>query len=500
MFFHRLLKCKLTECVGKCKIGVICIVYVSSNAGFNGQMEGSHHLHWCGNVSYKVSGSSCCNGNITLGLSQLVADCCGSVAYNPLNEICCNGSILTRSSTYAKCCGKDMYLTTTHVCCGKNNIFQWKENHSCCGEKTYDETIHCCCSNPTPVVKHKNETCCLKAKDHDKKTEHQPGSPPTRPLPILSDLICGSETYNPHKQMCCSGNLYKASALTKCCGGDAYTLSDDNVLCCNGILHLNVPEQSECVGGVIYTPANTTCQMSTRPRLGEHCCGGQTFNPRTHICCNGHSHNKMNGHFCCGSEVYDHHNQFLKCCSGHLYNLTHLSGKAECCGNLLLQNNKKICCSSSTNSIMYETKPNHHCCGHYYYNTSLWSCCAERLKPTPKPNSLRAEYRLKPLRDLIPEMCNKTVFFGKVESVALENDMRHVLLKVVWQVNMKSEKVIKDPWLHVSLDHCSFPATDNGKTYLWEKNHNGKPVLLSQPVDLTADIYMLYYVCYQKKG
>ncbi len=120
------------------------------------------------------------------------------------------------------------------------------------------------------------------------------------------------------------------------------------------------------------------------------------------------SHNKKNGNFCCGSEVYDHYNQFLRCCSGHLY-LTHVRGKAECCGNLLLQyNNNQTCCSSSTNSIIYDTKPNHSCCGHYYYNTSLWSCCAEHLKPTPKPNSSPAEYRLKPLTDLIPEMCNKT--------------------------------------------------------------------------------------------
>ncbi|XP_042599759.1 galaxin-like isoform X2 [Cyprinus carpio] len=481
----------------------------SHKAGFSGQMEGSNHLHHCGNVSYNISESSCCNGYITPGLSQLVADCCGSVAYNPLNEICCKGNILTQSSTHVKCCGKDMYVTTTHLCCGGNNIFQRKEDHSCCGKETYDMTTHCCCTNLTLEVKPKNETCCPKATGSNlnpiltaKKKEFQLGSPPTRTLPKTSELKCRTMPFNPQENICCLGNLYKkASALTKCCGVDAYTLSDDNVLCCNGILHLNVPEQSECVGGVIYTPANTTCQMSIRPRLGEHCCGGQTFNPRTHICCNGHSHSKMNGNFCCGSEVYDHHNQFLRCCSGHLYNLTHLSGKAECCGNLLLQyNNNQTCCSSSTNSIIYQTKPNHHCCGHYYYNTSLWSCCAERLKPTPKPNCLPAEYRLKPLTDLIPEMCNKTVFLGKVESVALENDQRHIVLKVVWQVNVKSEKDIKDPWLHVSLDHCNSPATDNGKTYLWEEKHNGKYKLLSHPVDLTSDIYMLYSVCYQKKG
>ncbi len=96
--------------------------------------------------------------------------------------------------------------------------------------------------------------------------------------------------------------------------------------------------------------------------------------------------------------------------------------------------------------------------------------------------------------------CVFLVFFGKVESVALGNDQRHIVLKVVWQVDVKSEHFIKDPWRHVSLDHCSSPATDNGMTYLWEEYHNGKYKLLSHPVDLTSDIYMLYSLCYQKKG
>ncbi len=146
----------------------------------------------------------------------------------------------------------------------------------------------------------------------------------------------------------------------------------------------------------------------------------------------------MDGNFCCGSEVYDHHNQFLRCCSGHLYNLTHLHGKAECCGSLLLQYNNQTCCSSSTNSIMYDTKRNHRCCGHYYYNTSLWSCCAEHLKPTPKPNSSPEEYRFKPLIDLIPEMCNKTgdvlehLFFFCFLFLFFEKKKKHEILRMFW--------------------------------------------------------------------
>lgn len=115
----------------------------------------------------------------------------------------------------------------------------------------------------------------------------------------------------------------------------------------------------------------------------------------------------MNGNFCCGSKVYDPHDTSMKCCSGHLYN--NLGEDAECCGNLLLNKNIQICCSSSNRFIPYDTKSNHHCCGHYYYNASLWSCCAEHLKPTPTSlNSIHAEYRLKPLTELIPTICNKT--------------------------------------------------------------------------------------------
>ncbi len=153
--------------------------------------------------------------------------------------------------------------------------------------------------------------------------------------------------------------------LFQCCGKDVYSLADDNVLCCNGILHRNVPDQSECVGGVIYSQ-NQIKMLS------------------------------------CGSEVYDHKKQL--CCSGHLYN----KNNAECCGTLLLEyNNNQTCCSSSTHAMLYDTKQEHFCCGHYYYNTSLWSCCAEHLKPTPKNDSSPPEYRLKPLTELIPDICHK---------------------------------------------------------------------------------------------
>ncbi|XP_051580979.1 galaxin-like isoform X2 [Myxocyprinus asiaticus] len=461
-----------------------------------------HHLHCCGNMTYIISSSSCCNGKITPGLSQLVADCCESVAYNPLNKICCNGRIQTRKSAQGDCCGTEVYLKETELCC-VDTIYKLEQNLSCCGNKSYSTETHCCCTSlcSDPKVKSKPEPCCSKLLTDDQSTENsctetqsqqQFPSTSTNPHNKVSELMCGSKAYNPQKEVCCSGNLYrKSSVLTKCCGEHVYSLSDKKVICCNGILHSNLPERSECVGGVVYTPGKTACQLFVRPRLGEHCCGEKTFNLNEHICCNGYRHARLNGNFCCGSEAYDPYNQFLRCCSGHLYNITHLGGKAECCGTLLLEDNtNQTCCSSTSHNMIYETQPKHLCCGHYYYNTSLWSCCAGHLKPTPKTSSSLTEHRLKPLMELIPDICNKAVLFGKVESVALDNN-RHIVLRVIARMHVKSAEVIKNPLVNVTLDHCNSPALEHGMTYLWEMNSSVyKP--LSHPINLTSDVHMLF--------
>ncbi|XP_018603934.1 galaxin-2-like [Scleropages formosus] len=59
----------------------------------------------CGKSSYNAIQDTCCNGNLTRGLSELVSLCCGSVAYNPLNEICCRSYVYPRQA-HSGCCGK----------------------------------------------------------------------------------------------------------------------------------------------------------------------------------------------------------------------------------------------------------------------------------------------------------------------------------------------------------------------------------------------------------
>ncbi|KAL4647339.1 galaxin-2-like [Arapaima gigas] len=57
----------------------------------------------CGRTPYNSIQDTCCEGNLTKGLSELVSLCCSSVAYNPLNEICCGSHVYPRTA-HTECC------------------------------------------------------------------------------------------------------------------------------------------------------------------------------------------------------------------------------------------------------------------------------------------------------------------------------------------------------------------------------------------------------------
>lgn len=56
---------------------------------------------------------------------------------------------------------------------------------------------------------------------------------------------------------------------------------------------------------------------------------------------------------------------------------------------LYLLCNQDVCCTSEDKELLYSAKTGFKCCGHLYYNTSLWSCCAERLGPEQQPGHHR---------------------------------------------------------------------------------------------------------------
>ncbi|XP_056621590.1 galaxin isoform X2 [Triplophysa dalaica] len=346
----------------------------SCSTDHNGGKTNVTCLHTCGNKQYNISEALCCNGTLICGLSRLVADCCESNAFNPLNEMCCNGRI-----------------------CEITNI----KNRSCVPDGNESK------SSDSGSTESKNNC-----------------------TPVLQ---CGSKTYDPLTQMCCSGSIYKLSPLNKCCGTKAYSISE-KVLCCNGTLHKNVPENSQCVGGYMYMENQTIMTYDTNVSI------------------------KVNR-------------------------------KAECCGKLPVGKDQ-TCCSSSSHAMLYKTNLANSCCGDRYYNRALWGCCAGDLTPTLKKDC-PADNRLKMIKDLIPIMCNERVVFGKVESVALQN----LVNRTIWLRVVREVSVPHCESLHlVSLDHCCSPALEIGETYLWKKNGTEfKPISL--PIGQASDIHFFFAVC-----
>ncbi|XP_036441686.1 galaxin-like [Colossoma macropomum] len=477
------------------------------------------HLSCCGTTAYNKLESSCCNNVVTGGLSQTVSSCCGSKAYNPLNQICCGGSIQDKTSAHTECCGSDLYDTKKQLCCLTQFIWpKDTDNHVCCGNATLNLLKQCCCAADTLKVENLDSTCCKEKLERERTSlthESQPGT--SSALLQMEDNRqmdsegsarsetphCGLEPYSPLEYICCSGKLFlKTSDVTQCCGGEPYKLSEEGVLCCDGQLYRGQPAGSLCAGNVPYSPHNcTVCQKHVHLPAGQQCCGQKTFDPQEEICCNGHRHKRTADMACCGSHAYNANSGEHMCCSGHLHDLTHLKNKqeAECCGPLLLTNKKEQqCCHSTEKSLVYKTQPGHSCCGHWYYNMSMWSCCAGQLTSKTTNGSQAKMGGLKLIRPLLDysksAICTKPVLLGTVESVAVKQNERFVVVGDALEVNATVKSCGNS--LEVGpLDHCLFPALELGRTYLWIKNTQNKYEPLADVTGLTTPIHTILSLC-----
>ncbi|KAI4874353.1 hypothetical protein NFI96_022211, partial [Prochilodus magdalenae] len=420
----------------------------------DGSIHQGANLSCCGRAAYNKLESSCCENTLTVGLSQTVSYCCGSKAYNPLNQICCKGVVHNKASAHTSCCD-----TSRHI---QSN-------------PTGD------CSSPNLLNGNTSNTKIDQAGSADSKTPS-----------------CEQAFFNSPKEICCLGKTFlKGTGLSQCCGAESYELSEEGALCCNGHLYRNQPPGSTCTGNVPYSPQNfTACQKHVHFPAGQQCCGTKPFDPREDICCNGHRHKRLPGMACCGPQGYNSSDDTHLCCSGHLHKLTDKINKneAECCGNVLLTNKEQKCCHSAENTLVYNIQPDHFCCGHFYYNTSLWGCCAGQLIPKPS-NGTQAEVTLiRPLLDYnVSTICQQPVVLGTVESVAVKQNERFVVLKEVLEFNRTM--IFSGNSLKIGpLDHCLSPALELGRTYLWVNRENKyKP--LADVTGLTTPIHAILRLC-----
>ncbi|XP_024300116.2 uncharacterized protein LOC112266667 [Oncorhynchus tshawytscha] len=485
--------------------------------------EGVRHegagLSCCGNRVFNLTQASCCKGQLTLNVSQLVSDCCGCRPYDPLNQLCCDSRILTRTQPHAKCCGKELYDEDHQLCCGnvlkgRKVLAKMSSHHRCCGDHQFDQQSHCCCSetlSPEPL----NASCCASTSSNYRGIDASspncmPGERPegccvnhtscqghphshlqtsaetrSHTPGLHDDAGCGSQVYNPDHKTCCAGKLSnRVLGKNLCCGKTPYAVEDRRVLCCNQTLHRGVEAGHQCSpGGHLYRPSREiVCESRVHLNdLGKHCCGEETYDPQDEICCNGHKHRRLGNMSCCGGKAYDPRSGQMKCCADTLYNLQvqdRLSEDAKCCGNILMEAGS-TCCSAPGLDLLYPTQPGFTCCGHRYPNSSLWSCCAGVLHPRTERNTTSMNMipglRILPLGDLKTEkLCDNKVLLGTVESVSVKKNTRSIVMVNVMSMQAWRGHVNALPSPHhLTLpNHCSSPELVPGNTYLWVKTRH----------------------------
>ncbi|XP_047191822.1 uncharacterized protein si:ch211-195m9.3 isoform X2 [Scophthalmus maximus] len=471
---------------------------------------------------------------VSVGLSEKVSACCGLQAYNPLNEICCQSTvaakpvpmaqccgtrafdeeeqlccgkihdkmILTRTSKRHKCCGHDQYDTMTHCCCGVTDVLQIQliqskccEEYSAqilqpkfCGKVTFDVERQLCCG-PIHDKNILNRTssrhrCCSGHDQYDTATEccfmingvltvqginstfcqndpgGRPKSPAPRPYCTEPDTsLCGSLCYNPEERHCCERNQTMSHW---CCNSGP----------CDATPTVYNPRTHVCCDGCLSEWKPWLDQFHGSP--GQHCCGTETYRPHSEICCNGHRHPKVENGHCCGIHTYNIKDPQMKCCARTLYNLSSLGKhwlEAQCCGSILqTPQNQNVCCSSEDEELLYSKKKGLRCCGHLYYDTSLWSCCAGKLRPAHQPGQDQAkmniESRFQSVNNLNKTYLCEEMKIGTVESASLRSIVFTGVLKI-HGVNA-TVKALPSPYILNTTDRCNSPLLIPGKAYFFD--------------------------------
>ncbi|XP_034460711.1 uncharacterized protein si:ch211-195m9.3 [Hippoglossus hippoglossus] len=483
--------------------------------------------HCCGKRAYDKEKQMCCGAEpnrMVLTSTSNNHRCCSHKQFDTMTHCCCEmpdglkiqpilssccvkeSEILasvTKTAPKAQYCDKDAFDPDTHLCCGpdqKRKILPWKSSHhKCCGQEQYDSKTECCCETEVLQIKPINSICCA----------HELGVRPQTliPQPKCTEphtRVCGSSCYNPHElqccerehttrhfnsgrcdatptvydphtQVCCDGCLSKKEPwIRQCCGQTAYGFAERRVLCCNGTLYKDIEDGEECSDANIpFNPTKgTLCCSQFHGSPGQHCCGTETYLPQHEICCDGHRHRKGEHIHCCGIHAYNI-NDPRKCCAGTLHNLTSLGsyGKdAQCCGSIL-QKNQDVCCSGVDKEVHYSKKSGHRCCGHLYYDTSLWSCCAEKLSPLHQPGQAKMndEFRYLSVNNLNSEDLRKEMNIGTVESVSLHS----VVFRDVMKIDAVSctAKALALPYILKTPDRCNKPKLIPGRTYFFDEVH-----------------------------
>ncbi|WAQ98729.1 GXN-like protein [Mya arenaria] len=251
---------------------------------------------------------------------------CGLQQYNPNDQFCCSEQLhdLYNAGVKQKCCGGNLYMEHLAICCGSNiiekkSLLQYR-NPECCRGKIYSDT------NASEDLNIPN-SCC--------------GDPDA------------GEPYNSKKYYCCGSMLTPRTPriILGCCCGRAF-------------------EQRRAT-------YKQECNNCTIQKYWQSKCGGNSYNPATHVCCvNEVVYVKNSGIICCKDKLRKVVSGSVECCqaTGELYD----TNIQSCCAGQVIQLSSFGCC----NNEIYNKADQNCCYGLKTFNKDKQVCCKHSYPPS----------------------------------------------------------------------------------------------------------------------
>ncbi|KAH3828049.1 hypothetical protein DPMN_129998 [Dreissena polymorpha] len=190
---------------------------------------------------------------------------------------------------------------------------------------------------------------------------------------------CGSDYYNPNKEICCNGVPQPGGPNMECC--DAKSFNREKETCCEKVVNpLRGPNTVCCGSKSMDSKEELCCSGRPVPKAGPQyntCCGAYTYDPTIEVCCEGFV-SKAYGNpdldtGCCADFSYDKRCWACKggkisplfdpecqiCCDGVIHNMT--IGLSCCCGSEIFKPDELICCQSKLRKRT-DQELSHSCC------------------------------------------------------------------------------------------------------------------------------------------
>eukprot|EP00057_Strongylocentrotus_purpuratus_P019401 XP_011673875.1 PREDICTED: uncharacterized protein LOC105442915 isoform X1 [Strongylocentrotus purpuratus] len=307
---------------------------------------------------------------------------CGDGNYDQHTQICCGGQVERQPSTAVgtrACCGGTVsgthYFHGQQICCG-NTLRNITPDLQCCNsQQFYNETTQTCCGAEV-VDMSEGKVCCPGPNNRLQGFPGFGGDP----------KCCGiSGPYYPERELCCEVGREQSIIRERpsgremeCCGLNSMDASTH--MCCNKEQIQREPLLECCGSGTYNVTTEICCKGVAVPRGlngGYECCGVQAYNPENEFCCFGAIRGLGQGKCCTGDNQ-----KFLKyqpgkqsCCKPEVSSVPEISGIQQCCGKKAYLTSSKMCCKEN----LVDREEDLECCGSDTYNTRTHLCCHDSI-------------------------------------------------------------------------------------------------------------------------